>query len=68
MRAVTILSALSTVGGLVMAVPTPTEPESPHKRDTLPTVTASGNGTCSTFSLLTFREWRLLLVTNEHPQ
>lgn len=43
MRTTTTLAALSAVSGLVMAGSTPTIPERPHKRSSLPTVTASGN-------------------------
>jgi hypothetical protein len=43
MRSFTVLSAAAAFGGLASASPTPTEPEQPHKRSSLPTVTASGN-------------------------
>ncbi|KAL1869422.1 hypothetical protein VTK73DRAFT_3159 [Phialemonium thermophilum] len=43
MRSFALLSAVVTAGSLVMAGPTPTEPQQPNKRASLPTVTASGN-------------------------
>jgi hypothetical protein len=44
MRSVAIVSMLAAAGGLVKAGPTPTDPEQPNKRGSLPVVTASGNG------------------------
>lgn len=45
MKSYSLVTALAAASGLVMANPTPTDPEQPHKRASLPTVTASGNGT-----------------------
>ncbi|KAK3373465.1 Glucanosyltransferase-domain-containing protein [Lasiosphaeria ovina] len=43
MRSFALASALATLAALAAATPTPTDPEQPHKRASLPTVTASGN-------------------------
>ncbi|KAK3945986.1 Glucanosyltransferase-domain-containing protein [Diplogelasinospora grovesii] len=44
MKSFAFASALAAISSsLVTATPTPTDPEQPHKRATLPTVTASGN-------------------------
>jgi len=44
MRSIRLASVLASVAGLATASPTPTEPEPPTKRSTLPTVAVSGNG------------------------
>lgn len=62
MKSSAILSLLAAAGGLVMAGPTPTEPEQPHKRASLPTVTASGNGKSSPVVR------RVRVMANELPQ
>lgn len=43
MKSSGLVAAIAAFGGLAAAKPTPTEPEQPHKRSSLPTVTASGN-------------------------
>jgi hypothetical protein len=43
MRSSALVPALAALN-LVKGSPTPTDPEEPHKRGSLPTVTASGNG------------------------
>jgi 1,3-beta-glucanosyltransferase GAS5 len=44
MKSYAFVSALTALSGIASATPTPTEPEQPHKRSSIPTVTASGNG------------------------
>ena len=44
MKSYAFVSTVAALAGLVAATPTPTDPEPPSKRSSLPTVTASGNG------------------------